>query len=114
MLVNENDKHINHTHIHTHTHTHTQLEEQREWSSNQKPDSADSEGEEDEPAIDKLTIYRQIMEILHPGETLPKVYINHRVSPGRGEEGRGGEGREGRGEGGGGEGGGANGNNFIC
>ena len=69
------------------THTHAQLEEQREWSSTQKPDSADSEGEEDEPAIDKLTIYRQIMEILHPGETLPKVYINHRVE---GEEGKGG------------------------
>ncbi len=53
-----------------------QIEEQREWNASGKKKGANNNGMDDDSSeedVDKLVIYRQILEILKPGENVLKV-----------------------------------------
>ncbi len=47
-----------------------QVEEQREWTEMGVASSGDGSSDDE---VDTLTLYKQIMELLKPGETLTKV-----------------------------------------
>jgi hypothetical protein len=51
-----------------------QIEEQREWKEGDKNETnGDERSSESDAPVDNLIIYRQILEILKPGETVVKV-----------------------------------------
>ena len=53
-----------------------QIEEQREWKEGDKSETnGDERSSEGDAAVDNLIIYRQILEILKPGETVVKVEV---------------------------------------
>ncbi len=49
-----------------------QVEEQREWTEMGVASSGDGS---DDDEVDTLTLYKQIIELLKPGETLTKVCV---------------------------------------
>lgn len=57
-----------------------QVEEQREWKEGGKNEANGDDTSEDDAAVDDLVIYRQILEILKPGETVVKVCTCHIMS----------------------------------
>ena len=61
----------------SHSHSHSlQIEEQREWKEGDKSETnGDERSSEGDAAVDNLIIYRQILEILKPGETVVKVSV---------------------------------------
>lgn len=50
----------------------SRVEEQREWREGGVASSTEVKDSPD-PEVDTLTLYKQIMELLQPGETLTKV-----------------------------------------
>jgi CD2 antigen cytoplasmic tail-binding protein 2 len=50
------------------------IEELNEWKKGEKKPEQDEEEQDDTP-LDKIIIYQQIIDILKPGETLVKVYV---------------------------------------
>ncbi len=61
--------------MHTHFHSHVwyQVDEQREWNTSKKKAGEGKDDDSSEENVDKLVIYRQILEILKPGENVLKV-----------------------------------------
>ena len=54
-----------------------QVEEEREWEEGQGKGSGESrEQSTTEDQVDKLTVYKSILELLKPGETVTKVDIH--------------------------------------
>jgi hypothetical protein len=50
------------------------VDEQQEWKKpGQGTEEEKDNGKEEELSVDRLVIYRQIIEILKPGEDVPKV-----------------------------------------
>lgn len=53
------------------------IEELNEWNKGNKNRQDDDDDDQQEQTVDKLVIYRQILDILQPGETVLKVIIQH-------------------------------------
>ncbi len=54
----------------------SQVEELREWKAGEKGRTGGGEGSDEDassPEVDRLTVCRQILELLKPGETVLKV-----------------------------------------
>ena len=50
-----------------------QVEEEREWKEGRGGGEESGQSATGEDQVDKVVVYRQILELLKPGETVPKV-----------------------------------------
>ena len=51
-----------------------QVEEQREW--NEPAEKDEPQGEHEEATVNRMGVYREILQILQPGETVLKVSLS--------------------------------------
>ena len=56
-----------------------QVEEQREW--NEPAEKDEPQGDHEEATVNRMGVYKEILEILQPGETVLKVRLSAPLSP---------------------------------